>query len=140
MSAAEERISDGCFVGTLPNGFRVIDPELVVKRFDEHVQGMCGRLWSMKRFRHEGFRGARWESEGYPVSFELNSKTRLVIFVEGLGWCIPESVVLSFEGFEAAALDALEFVEEGKPGGINGFIESKYERAKTRRAFKEARR
>ena len=140
MSAAEERISDGCFVGTLPNGLRVIDPELVIKRFDEHVQGMCGRLWSMKRFRYEGCRAARWESEGYPVSFQFNSKDRLVVFVEGLGWCIPESDALSFEEFEAAALDALEFVEEGKPGGINGFIEFKYERAKTRRAFKEARR
>lgn len=140
MSAAEERISDGCFVGTLPNGFRAIDPELVVKRFDEHVQGMCGRLWSMKRFRHDGFRGAIWESAGYPVSFELNSKTRLVTFVEGLGWCIPESVALSFEEFEARALDALEFVEAGKPGGISGFIEFKYERAKARRASKEARR
>lgn len=140
MSAAEERISDGCFVGTLPNGLRIIDPELVVKRFDGHVQGMCGRLWSMKRFRYEGFRGARWESGGYPVSFELNSKTRLVIFVEGLGWCIPEPVVLSFEEFEAAALDALEFVEAGKPGGINGFIEFEYERAKARRVSREAQR
>lgn len=140
MSAAEERIFDGCFVGTLPNGLRVIDPELVVKRFDEHVQGMCGRLWSMKRFRYEGFRCAKWESGEYPVSFELNSKTRLVIFVEGLGWCIPESVALSFGEFEARALDSLEFVDAGKPGGINGFIDFKYDRVKARRASREAQR
>ena len=140
MSAAEERISNGCFVGALPNGLRVIDPELVIKRFDEHVQGMCGRLWSMKRFRYDKFRAARWESEGYPVSFQLNSKTKLVIFVEGLGWCIPESVALSFEEFEARALDALEFVEAGKSGGISGFIDLRCERIKARRASREVQR
>lgn len=138
MSAAEERIADGCFVRTPSNGAVDIDPELVVKRFDEHVQGMCGRLWSIKRFRYDKFRAARWESEGYPVSFQLNSKTKLVIFVEGLGWCIPESVALSFEEFEARALDALEFVEAGKSGGISGFIDLRCERIKARMTSREA--
>ena len=125
-------IREGCFVRRSRGGVD-IDAKLLVKRFDEHIQGACGRLWKMRRFRHDGFCGASWESGDYPVTFQLSSPTKVVCFIDGLGWCMPEATTLTFDELESKVLDALDFIEQGKPGGICGFIDMEYERAKHRR-------
>ena len=132
-----EQILRGCFASDkpLPCGGRDIDPDALVRRFDEGVQGMFGRMWSKRKVRYDGFRGACWESAGFPVAFTIQSPREVTVHVDGLGWCQPEPVYLTFSELEARAADALAWAlgAGAAGGGVSEYLRFMRERSRARR-------